>query len=66
MDYFDKETKEILRQELENFIFQKKIELNEIKDPAMAKKFEERMDRMRMQMEKMMKFFEFQSNNEKD
>tara|TARA_B100000427_G_C15512270_1_gene596769 strand:+ start:1829 stop:2029 length:201 start_codon:yes stop_codon:yes gene_type:complete len=63
MSLIDKETEDAFRKELEDFINQKKSELEQIKNPEIRERFEKSMDRMRVQMEQLIQILQY--NNEK-
>lgn len=52
MSLLDKETEASMRQEIENFIAQKRLEFSHIQDPADMERFEKGLQKMREQMER--------------
>lgn len=52
MSLLDKETEASMRQEIENFIAQKRMEFAHIQDPADMERFEKGLQKMREQMER--------------
>lgn len=52
MNLLDKKTEDSMRQEIENFIAQKRLEFSHIQDPADMERFEKGLQKMREQMER--------------
>ncbi len=64
MNLLNDETRESLKLELENFIEQKRLELEVISDPELKKRFEKSMNKMRIQMERLLEAMQYQENEE--
>ena len=52
MSLIDKKTEDSMRQEVEKFIAQKRLEFSHIQDPADMERFEKGLQKMREQMER--------------
>ena len=52
MSLIDKTTEDSMRQEIENFIAQKRLEFSHVQDPADIERFEKGLQKMREQMER--------------
>lgn len=66
MQLLNEEAEQAMREELESFIEQKKLQLGQIEDPEQAKKLEQSLDKMRFQMEQLIQLFRYQHQNEEN
>lgn len=66
MSLLSKEEELAMREELENFIQEKRSQLGQFNDPEASERFEKSLNRMRSQMEQLLELFRYQHENEED
>ncbi len=64
MKLIDEKTENSMRQEIENFIAQKRLEFSHIQDPVELERFEKGLAKMREQMERLIQALQINPHNE--